>query len=123
MKRLILGLALMTAGMLHAAPAFQHSRVFQQPDGSRFAGTVKGDEYLNWIESESGDVVVFNKAAHRYEAAAVGKDALHPSGKLYRIDTAKSQEAALSPSKKAALKALWLEKRKEKMLLRKGIRN
>ena len=117
-------LILIMAFLLHAAPAFQHPRVFQQPDGSRFTGTLKGDEYLNWIESQHGDIVVFDKATHRYEAATVGKDALHPSGKLYRIDTAKKRKSApRALSNQTALKTLWLKKREEKMILRKKIKN
>ena len=51
---------IVTKGLL-AAPAAPHLMIFKQPDGSKFQGFLKGDEYFSWIETENKEVIVKNK--------------------------------------------------------------
>lgn len=70
--------------LLQGAPAFEHLRSYTQKDGSHFKGSPKGDEYLHYIETNSGDIALFNKQSGNYEYAIVAKERgikkLVPSG-------------------------------------------
>ena len=75
---------IVTKGLL-AAPAAPHLMTFEQPDGSKFQGFLKGDEYFSWIETENKEVIVKNKFSGFYEFGMLGKDSeglteLRPSG-------------------------------------------
>ena len=70
---------------LSAAPAAPHLMTFEQPDGSKFNGFLKGDEYFSWIQTENKEVIVKNKFSGFYEFGMLGKDSeglteLRPSG-------------------------------------------
>ena len=70
---------------LLAVPAAPHLMIFKQPDGSKFQGFLKGDEYFSWIQTENKEVIVKNKFSGFYEFGMLGKDAeglteLRPSG-------------------------------------------
>ena len=70
---------------LSAAPAAPHLMIFEQPDGSKFNGFLKGDEYFSWIQTENKEVIVKNKFSGFYEFGMLGKDSeglteLRPSG-------------------------------------------
>ena len=75
---------IVTKGLL-AVPAAPHLMIFKQPDGSKFQGFLKGDEYFSWIETENKEVIVKNNFSGFYEFGMLGKDAeglteLRPSG-------------------------------------------
>ena len=75
---------IVTKGLL-AAPAAPHLMTFEQPDGSKFQGFLKGDEYFSWIQTENKEVIVKNNFSGFYEFGMLGKDAeglteLRPSG-------------------------------------------
>ena len=110
-------LILMIPFLLSAAPAFNRATNFTQPDGSHFKGELKGDEYLHWIEAESGDIVIYNTQTKRYEDALIGEDALRPSGKGFSA-TARSIGRA-SATTEEQLQRLWLKKRREAMEMRR----
>lgn len=114
--------SMLAASVLIAAPAYEHTRIYRQPDGSTFKGTPKGDEYLNWIEADNGDIVIYNKKTKQYEKASVGKEALQPSGKRYSppLQGEQKARAVVRHSKDAELKTLWLKKRRQRMLLQQG---
>ena len=70
---------------LSAAPAAPHLMTFEQPDGSKFNGFLKGDEYFSWIQTGDKEVVIKNQTNGFYEFGMLGKDAeglseLRPSG-------------------------------------------
>ena len=70
---------------LSAAPAAPHLMTFEQPDGSKFNGFLKGDEYFSWIQTGNKEVVIKNQTNGFYEFGMLGKDAeglteLRPSG-------------------------------------------
>jgi len=75
---------IVTKGLL-AVPAAPHLMTFKQPDGSKFQGFLKGDEYFSWIQTENKEVIVKNKFSGFYEFGMLGKDSeghteLRPSG-------------------------------------------
>ena len=70
---------------LSAAPAAPHLMTFEQPDGSKFNGFLKGDEYFSWIQTGDKEVVIKNQTNGFYEFGMLGKDSkglteLRPSG-------------------------------------------
>ena len=77
-------IVIVTKGLL-AVPAAPHLMTFKQPDGSKFQGFLKGDEYFSWIQTENKEVIVKNKFSGFYEFGMLGKDSeglteLRPSG-------------------------------------------
>jgi len=114
---------LLFTGLLFAAPAFERTRTFTQPDGSTFTGTLKGDEYLHWIETETGEIVAFNKTRGQYETVRIGLKAFEFSGHMYHPDEHTFKAAARTvKDRNEALRKLWLEKRKAEMERRKADR-
>ena len=79
MLKFLLLFLLLIANMF-AAPAFHGEQSFKQSDGTSFLGTLRGDEYLNWIQSDNGDVVLYNKKSKQYEYAIIKNDNLEASG-------------------------------------------
>ena len=70
---------------LSAAPAAPHLMTFEQPDGSKFNGFLKGDEYFSWIQTGNKEVVIKNQTNGFYEFGMLaqdseGKTQLQPSG-------------------------------------------
>ena len=58
---------------------------FEQPDGSKFNGFLKGDEYFSWIQTGNKEVVIKNLTNGFYEFGMLaqdseGKTQLQPSG-------------------------------------------
>ncbi len=121
MKPLLM--AILLASVLFAAPAFERKRVFTQPDGSTFTGTFKGDEYLHWIETENGEILVYDKTAKQYEEAVVTPERLEGSGEMYRAGAHTKRARSLrSPQQtQKALHRLWLQKRRQEMRRRNGL--
>jgi len=101
-----------TALLLTAAPAFERERTFTQPDGSTFKGRAQGDEFLHWIETESGDIVLYNPAAERFEYARITETDLQCSGVLYGADVRSASKRATAVP---ALSRIWEQKRQVEM--------
>lgn len=105
----------LTLQLIYAAPAFQGKRTFTQPDGSEVSYRLQGDEHLNWVESENGDILLFNKKENRLEYAEIREGTLKPSGVPYSKAGSASMQAAsnIMPSKitKEELSALHKERR------------
>ena len=72
--------------MLLSAPAFHAQKSFELETGETFQGYLKGDEHLNWIESDSGEVLLFSKERNRYEYAQIKDNELVASGIAKNID-------------------------------------
>jgi hypothetical protein len=112
------------AALLQAAPAWNGERSFKQPDGTTFKGKVRGDEYLHWIESDNGDIVIFNRKSRRYEKAEISTDSLIGSGSTYhRAKTAPAKSTGMTAETREALKSLWLKKKRDRMLVQEGIKS
>ncbi|MDA3946804.1 MAG: hypothetical protein PF439_09015 [Helicobacteraceae bacterium] len=103
--------------LLHAAPAFHGKRTYTQPDGSEVSYRLQGDEHLNWIESDDGEVLLFSKKAKRLEYAEIKDGTLKASGVPYSKTAAVSARAPSSatPSKvsKEELSILYKKRRDE----------
>ena len=84
--------------LLLAAPAYQGKRVFTQPDGTKVTYRLRGDEHLNWMENESGDILLFSKKNKRLEFAEIKNNTLQASGVPFsKSGTAKSSSATPQP--------------------------
>lgn len=94
--------------LLNAAPAFERERTFTQPDGTTFQGRLRGDEYLHWVETEEGKILVFNKKERRFEMGEIIDDTLKPSGDVF--DPFQQMEQSITPD---ALRQLWQKKRRK----------
>lgn len=106
MKSLIL--SLITFSLLLSAPAFHEKKVFELSNNDSFSGYLKGDEHLNWIESDEGDILVFNQQSHRYEYAIIKENNLVPSG----VEKAKGlHKRSLQHTSKYEVLELWKIKR------------
>ena len=68
------------SSLLLAAPAFHGKRIFTQPDGTGVTYQLQGDEHLNWIASQNGDILLFSKKNKRLEFAEIKGGTLKPSG-------------------------------------------
>ena len=112
LKSLLLFLLLITN--IFAAPAFHGEQSFKQNDGTSFLGTLRGDEYLNWIQSDNGDVLLYNKKSKQYEYAIIKNDNLEPSGYKFNSQQAlkKSPAFLLKVEKKSLLELYRIKKQK-----------
>ncbi len=115
MKYLII--FILTLQLLHSAPAFQGKRTYTQPDGTQVNYRLRGDEHLNWMESDDGEVLLFSKKAKRLEFAEIKDDTLKPSGIAYSNRDVATAASRAMPSKisKEELSALY-KKRRDKHL-------
>jgi len=87
MKFFIL-IALLIA-FLNAAPAREAHHTFMQSDSTSFIAKQKGDEYLHWIETEKGDVLIYNKKSGNYDYAVIQNGILLPSNEIYNKNSRK----------------------------------
>ncbi|RLA73111.1 MAG: hypothetical protein DRG24_01135 [Epsilonproteobacteria bacterium] len=111
----LLSLTLLAA-TLSAAPAFEKSRILIQNDGATFQAQMKGDEYLHWIETTGGSILIYNKKSKNYEHANIKNNALVPSGQAFRSASKQRIQQSASFQKEIsqeALSELWIKKRQE----------
>ncbi len=75
---------LLFGSSLLGVSAFPGALSFTQKDGTQFTGTLKGDEWLNWISLPNDYVALFNKKSKNYEYAVIktenGESRLSTSG-------------------------------------------
>ncbi len=69
--------------LLLAAPAYSGKRTFTQPDGTIVTYRMQGDEYLHWLESEEGDIILYSEQNRRLESAILKNNSLKASGISY----------------------------------------
>lgn len=111
---------LFTGTLLAAAPAFPTERQFLQPDGTTFRATVRGDEFLNWVETGEGTILRYSKQRDRFEYAVIRNNDLEPSGQAYMPPTAANASAHTHNIDKQALHRLWKLKRAEALERKKA---
>jgi len=91
MKRLsaLIGLLLLPLS-LYCVSAFPGVLTFTQNDGGQFKGTLRGDEWLNYVSLPNDYVAIYNKDSKNYEYALIevkdGKSSLVTSGQ--KVDEA-----------------------------------
>ncbi|MGB5966146.1 MAG: hypothetical protein WBG65_11555, partial [Sulfurimonadaceae bacterium] len=95
MKYLIV-LSFITSILL-AAPAFHGKRTFTQPDGTVVEYRAQGDEHLNWMESENGDILLYSKKNKRLEYAEIKDNTLKASGVAFSKNGAANASATAKP--------------------------
>ena len=107
---------------LSAAPAAPHLMTFEQPDGSKFNGFLKGDEYFSWIQTGNKEVVIKNQTNGFYEFGMLAQDSegrtqLQPSGVriVERGISRRYLPIYLEPIKHSDLGKIW-ERKKQKRL-------
>ena len=84
-KTLALGaLALATAQMSYAVPAYPKPFKVKQADGSYVTIQLRGDEYSHLAFSQDGYPLVFNNATGNFEYAKLSNSLLLPSGVMAR---------------------------------------
>ena len=107
---------------LFAAPAAPDLMIFEQPDGSKFNGFLKGDEYFSWIHTGNKEVVIKNQTNGFYEFGMLAQDSegrtqLQPSGVriVERGISRRYLPIYLEPIKRSDLGKIW-ERKKQKRL-------
>ncbi len=109
-------LLLVFTSFLFAAPAFQNNVILRDSHSDPFYAQLKGDEYLNWFESDTGEILLFNKQNKRYEYARIVNGALVPSGIEKRAHTNKRSRPNLTAKE---VRKLWKERREKALQRRK----
>ena len=96
--------------------------IFEQPDGSKFNGFLKGDEYFSWIQTGNKEVVIKNQTNGFYEFGMLAQDSegrtqLQPSGVriVERGISRRYLPIYLEPIKRSDLGKIW-ERKKQKRL-------
>lgn len=112
MKTLLL-LSLASA-LLFAAPAFDDLREFKNADGTTFMAKGQGNQHLNWIETQDGEILRYNEATKDFEYAQIKEDTLEPSGIKYENSPLRKASALQRVNRldKADLSKLWGERQK-----------
>ena len=113
--RLFLTLILLNI-ITFAAPAYSGTRQYTQPDGTVVHYTMQGDEHLHWLESEDGEILLYNEKAHCLEYATIKDGNLKTSGQLYTKRAHLNRAAAKNQTKikkvtHKELQALYQHKR------------
>ena len=78
-------LLLLLSLTIYAAPAYSHLKKFTNADGTTFYATAKGNHKLNWIQTEDGKILKYNKNSKNFEFAKIEGERLIPSGKKYTL--------------------------------------
>ena len=99
---------------------------FKQPDGSKFQGFLKGDEYFSWIQTENKEVIVKNKFSGFYEFGMLAQDSegrtqLQPSGVriVERGIGRRNLPIYIEPIQRSDLGKIWERKKKKRLEARK----
>ncbi|MFH1230567.1 MAG: M6 family metalloprotease domain-containing protein, partial [Planctomycetota bacterium] len=58
---LVAFVTLVQAGSIFAGPACPYPSAVKQPDGTEFQAILKGDEFINWAETEDGCPIIINE--------------------------------------------------------------
>ena len=116
---------IVTKGLL-AVPAAPHLMTFKQPDGSKFQGFLKGDEYFSWIQTGNKEVVIKNQTNGFYEFGMLAQDSegrtqLQLSGVrvVERGIGRRNLPIYIEPIQRSDLGIIWERKKKKKLEARK----
>ncbi|MEA2099068.1 MAG: hypothetical protein U9P72_02960 [Campylobacterota bacterium] len=114
-------LFLLTFSYLYSAPAFSILRDFKQADGTAFKAQAQGNQHLNWIETQDGEILKYNNKSKNFEYANIKNSTLRASGVRFEKNNSKRLRSINRINKidKKELYQLWAKKRKENRL-RKG---
>jgi len=82
-------LFLLLASQLFSAPALDKMRKITNSDGSTFMAKGQGNQHLNWIKTEDGEILKYNKENKRFEYATIKENSLRASGVKYEQNNSK----------------------------------
>lgn len=91
-----------------AAPALSKKVLLTQPDGSSFTATQRGDEYLNWIETEDGSILILNDKEGDFEYAIIDGFELKGNNVTYHKTDSKARDGGVT---KEQIYQLWQMRR------------
>lgn len=99
---------------IFAAPAYNKLREFKQADGSTFTARAYGNQHLNWVQSEDGEILKYNKNSNDFEYAEIKEQSLKASGTRYEKSDSRKVRAQTKIDKidKKSLNELWSQKQK-----------
>lgn len=97
------------------APAFSKLRELKNADGTTFMARAKGNQHLNWIESEDGEILRYNKRSKNFEYAKIEGERLKASGVKYERKNSIRARAIGRVNKlnRDSLYRLWSQKHKQ----------
>lgn len=112
MKTLLLLLLCFAFGF--AAPAFDAMREFTNADGTTFMAKAQGNQHLNWIQTQDGEILKYNEMTKNFEYAKIEEDSLVVSGVKYEKNDSKRARALHQINKlgKSELSKLWSQRQK-----------
>jgi hypothetical protein len=121
MKTLLL--LLFASTLLFSAPAFNAMREFTNADGTTFMAKAQGNQHLNWIQTQDGEILKYNQATKSFEYAKIEGDRLLPSGIKYENNALKKAAARKQVNKidKSELSNLWSQRQKAAHERTKGL--
>ena len=113
MKILLIFLLFLT--QIFAAPAYNKMRDFTQADGTTFKARGMGNQHLNWIETEDGEVLRYNQSSKNFEYATIKNNSLRASGTRYETNSSKraASRSQIDQVDKKNVYDLWSQKREE----------
>ncbi len=100
---------------LFSAPAYNKMREFKQADGTTFMAKGQGNQNLNWIQTEDGQILRYNQTSKNYEYAVIKNQKLKASGSEYKKSNLKRVKSLQKEdnSLKQAVHNLWSQKNRE----------
>ncbi|MEA2091605.1 MAG: hypothetical protein U9O83_04460 [Campylobacterota bacterium] len=106
----------LTFSYLFCAPAYFKTREFKQADGSSFIAKARGDEHLNWIETDDGEILKYNSQTKNFEYAQIKNNQLKASGVRYYKKNSKPARSLRDVKKldKDSVYKLWKKRRESK---------
>lgn len=108
---------IITISNLYSVMAYPGKQIFTQNGGETFDGYVKGDEYLHYVQTSQGDILLFNKNLNSYTYAIIKDNSLVASENIFlnKIQN-KKLSPALKNNFKNDLQKLYRYKRKNRIL-------
>lgn len=105
---------LFSSALLFSAPALDALREFTNADGTTFMAKAQGNQHLNWVQTQDGEILKYNQTTKNFEYAKIEKDALTASGVKYEKENSMRARALHQINKidKKALSNLWNQKHK-----------
>ena len=111
----ILTILAISLTLLFSAPALNKTREFKQADGTTFKAKAIGNQHLNWIETEDGEVLKYNAKSKNYEYGEIKNSTLKASGAKFEMNNSKRARSKehINKINKDELYNLWSKKRQE----------
>ena len=113
MKFLLLFILLIS--YLFSAPAYDGLREFKQADGSTFMAKGQGNQHLNWIETEGGEILKRNQKSKNFDYAEIKESKLKASGEKFEKQSQKRSKSLQKTKRlsKESVNNLWSIKKEE----------